>query len=165
MALSLPPHILSTCRWKTRQVSHLTSWEWVLVTWLVKNILHHWETYSRMAAFAQNLALNIPNSVLKKWMKTKVWETARDAGHLDENIVRSLLDGYSAAVDWPANYWYRWLLVSCPTRLSYFKIPRTEKYGMHVLGGWVSFYCSYCSLPFHIYSLKGSSLTYIQEPR
>ena len=62
-----------------------------------------------MAAFAQNVALNIPNSVLKKWMKTKVWETARDAGQLDKAIVRSLLDGYSAAVDWPANYWYRWL--------------------------------------------------------
>merc|ERR1712156_561289 len=37
----------------------------------------------------------------------QVWETARDAGQLDETIVRSLLDGYSAAVDWPANYWYR----------------------------------------------------------
>ena len=42
---------------------------------------------------------------------SKVWENARDSGRLDGNVARSLLTGYLAAVDWPANFWQRWLLL------------------------------------------------------
>ena len=37
----------------------------------------------------------------------QVWEKARDLSFLDAGIARDLLAGYFAAVDWPANFWFR----------------------------------------------------------
>ena len=42
---------------------------------------------------------------------SKVWENARESGRLDDKVARSVLTGYLAAVDWPANFWHRWLLL------------------------------------------------------
>jgi len=38
---------------------------------------------------------------------SKVWENARESGRLDDKVARSVLTGYLAAVDWPANFWHR----------------------------------------------------------
>ena len=53
------------------------------------------------------------SSALKKNydIRFEVWENARDLGRLDGSVARSLLSGYLAAVDWPANSWHRWLLI------------------------------------------------------
>lgn len=37
----------------------------------------------------------------------QVWENARESGRLDDKVARSVLTGYLAAVDWPANFWHR----------------------------------------------------------